>query len=64
MEVDFIFKVAGFGMIVAVLYWMFKTQNRDDLATVVSVVGMVTVLYITIQYIARFFEAVRTMFQL
>ncbi len=64
MQVDFIFKVAGFGMIVAVLYWMFKTQNRDDLATVVSVVGMVTVLYITIQYIAKFFEAVRTMFQL
>jgi stage III sporulation protein AC len=59
-----IFKIAGAGMIFVVLAMTFKSLNRDEMATIVALVGMITILAVVVKAVVSFFEAVRTMFQL
>lgn len=64
MDVDMIFKVAGIGIVVAVLNQVLKKTEREEMATMVTLTGIVVVLMMVIEMIGRLFESVRTIFQL
>ncbi len=64
MEIELIFKVAGVGIIVAVLNILLKKAERDEQALMTTLAGLVVVLMMLIQEIAELFEAVRTAFGL
>lgn len=62
MELDLIFKIAGVGIIVAVLSMLLKKADRDEYAMVVTIAGLIVVLAMIINEIAELFETVKTIF--
>ena len=46
MEVDLIFKIAGIGLIVAVLQQMLSKAGRDEFATLTVITGIVVIIAI------------------
>ena len=62
MEIELIFRVAGVGIIVAVLNILLKKAERDEQALMTTLAGLVVVLMMLIDYIEQLFDAVRTAF--
>lgn len=64
MNIDLLFKIAGVGIIVAVLHQILNKAGREDQAMMVTLAGMVIVLTIVIKEISELFQTVRTVFNL
>lgn len=64
MDVQMIFKIAAIGIVVAVLNQLLKNAQRDEMATMVSLTGVIVVLMMVITMVADLFTAVKTIFQL
>lgn len=62
VELDLIFRIAGVGIIVAVLSMLLKKADRDEYAMVVTIAGLIVVLAMIINEIAELFETVKTVF--
>ena len=62
MDIELIFKVAGVGMIVAVLNILLKKAERDEQALMTTLAGLVVVLMLMIGEIGELFETVRETF--
>lgn len=62
MDVSIIFKIAAIGIIITVVCQVLKKSDRDDIATVVSIVGLVIVLTVTVTMIGDLFETVKEIF--
>lgn len=62
MNVEIIFKIAAIGIIVAVICQVLKKSDRDDIAMLVGIAGLVVVLSMVVSIIADLFETVRTLF--
>lgn len=63
-SVDIIFKIAAIGILVTVICQVLKKSDRDDIATLVSLVGLIIVLTIVISMISDLFAAVKSIFEL
>lgn len=63
MNVDLIFKIAAVGIIVSILNQVLSRSGRDEMATVVTLAGLVVVLMIVVQQISALFDMVKTLFQ-
>lgn len=59
---DLIFKIAGTGIIIAILYRLLVQAGREEQALMLSIGGLIVVMLLVIQEISNLFEAVRTMF--
>ena len=64
MEIDLIFKIAGTGIIVAVLNLVLKRAEREEQAMMTTLAGLVVVLMMVVREIAALFTLVKTLFQL
>ncbi len=64
MDVDLIFKIAGIGIIVAVLNLVLKRAEREEQAMMTTLAGLIVVLMIIIDSINGLFETVKTVFGL
>lgn len=64
MDVSILFKITGIGIIITILCQVLKKADRDDIATVVSLVGLVLVLSVTVGLIGDLFESVKALFGL
>ena len=64
MNVDLVFQIAGIGIIIAVLNQLLSRAGRDDIALLVTIAGLVGVLYIVAQQISGLFDAVKGIFGL
>lgn len=64
MDIDLLFKIAGIGILVAVLYQILTKAGREDQAMMTTLAGMIIVLTIVIKEISTLFETVRTVFNL
>ena len=64
MDVDFIFKIAAIGMIVAVLNLVLTRAGREEQAMLTTLAGLVVVLMMVITQISELFTAIKTMFGL
>ena len=64
MEVDLIFKIAAIGILVAVLNQVLRRAGRDEQAMMTTLTGLVVVLMMVVQEIARLFDLVKTLFRL
>ncbi len=64
MEIDLIFKVAGIGIIVAVLNLVLKRAEREEQAMLTTLAGLVVVLMLVIGEIETLFETVKNVFGL
>ncbi|MBP0973103.1 MAG: stage III sporulation protein AC [Oscillospiraceae bacterium] len=64
MDIDLIFKIAGTGIIVAVLNIVLKKAERDEQAMMTTLAGLVVVLMLIIDQIGTLFETVKAVFGL
>lgn len=64
MDVDFIFKVAAIGIIVAVLNQLLVRSGREDQAMLTSLAGLVVVLLMLIKVIGELFSTIKSVFGL
>lgn len=64
MDVDFIFKVAGIGIIVAVLNQLLVRSGREEQAMLTTLAGLIVVLIMVVTEIGNLFETVKTVFGL
>ena len=62
MEIDSIFKVAGIGIIVAVLNLILKKADREEQAMMTTLAGLIVVLMMLITEISALFEEVKSVF--
>ena len=64
MDVDFIFRVAAIGIIVAVLNQLLVRSGREDQAMLTSLAGLVVVLLMLIDVIGELFTNIKSVFGL
>lgn len=60
--VDIIFKIAGLGMLTAVITQVLHKCGREDIGTMVSLVSVILVLLVVINMVNDFFGTVKAMF--
>ena len=63
-EIDLIFKIAGTGIIVAVLNLVLKRAEREEQAMMTTLAGLVVVLMLLVDQIGTLFERVKSVFGL
>jgi stage III sporulation protein AC len=64
MGLDMVLKVAGVGLVVAIMAIMLEQTGKKEQATFVTLAGVVVVLYIVIEGVSQVFSLVRSVFQL
>ena len=64
MNIDLIFKVAGIGIIVAVLNLVLKRAEREVQAMLTTLAGLIVVLMLVISEIQTLFDTVKSVFGL
>ncbi|MEG9429629.1 MAG: stage III sporulation protein AC [Christensenellaceae bacterium] len=64
MTVDIIFKIAAIGILVTVITQVLKKSDRDDMATLVSLVGLIIVLTLVINMVSELFDTIKNIFYL
>ena len=62
MNIALVLKVAGVGLVVAVAYQILQKSGRDELATYVSLAGVVIVMLLLVSEIDSLFRTIRRMF--
>lgn len=64
IEVDLLFKLAGLGVVVAVLSQVLNRAGREELGTLVTVVGLVIALFLVVDLISDLFSSLKSIFAL
>ena len=64
MDIDLIFKIAGTGIIVAVLNLVLKRAEREEQAMMTTLAGLIVVLVVIVREIGELFDTVKAVFGL
>ena len=64
MNVDLIFKVAGVGIVVAVLNQLLNRAGREEQALLTTIAGLIVVLYVLTTEIGGLFQSIKQIFDL
>lgn len=64
MDVGILFKMAAIGIIITVVCQILKKSDRDDIATLVSIVGLVIVLTVVVGMVGDLFDEIIKIFSL
>lgn len=64
MEIEIIFKIAAIGILTAVTNQILKHAGKDEIATLVTLAGVIIVLFMVINMISDLFITVKTLFNL
>ena len=62
MDISILFKMAAVGMIITIICQILKKSDRDDIATLVSIVGLVIVLLVVVGMVGDLFEEIQRVF--
>ncbi len=62
MDISIIFKLAAIGIVITIVCQLLKKSDRDDISTVVSIVGLVIALTIAVTMIGDLFDTIRNIF--
>lgn len=62
MNIDIIFKIAGVGIITAVINNILEKSDKKEIATLVTLTGLVIVLTMVISLLGGLFNTLKTMF--
>lgn len=64
MSIDIIFKIAAIGILITVITQVLKKSDRDDIATLVALAGLIIVLTLVINMISELFTLIKNIFYL
>ena len=64
MDISIIFKIAAVGIIVSVIGQILKHSGREEMTFLLSLAGLVIVLFWIVPYISELFKTMQDMFSL
>ena len=64
MGIDIIFKIAGIGILTAVVNSILKYSGKDEIATLTTLSGVIVVLLMIVNLISELFTTVKSLFSL
>lgn len=64
MNVDIILKIAGVGILTAIVCIILKRSDRDDIATFATLAGLIVVIVLVIDMVGGLFDSVRSILSL
>ena len=64
MSISIIFKIAAVGIIVTILGQVLKHSGREEQAFLLSLTGLIIVLFWILPYISKLFETMETLFMM
>lgn len=64
MEISLIFKIAAVGIIISILNQLLKHSGRDEQAFLMTLAGLIIVLYWILPYIVDLFDAMNKLLQM
>ena len=64
MDIEFIFKIAAIGIIIAVLNMVLIRSGREEQAMLTTLAGVIVVLMMIIPQISNMFSTVKSLFNL
>ena len=64
MNIDFVFRIAGIGVVVTVISQLLSRAGRDDIAMLATLSGLVLALLMVVNVISDFFGSLKILFAL
>lgn len=64
MDISVLFKMAAIGIVITVICQILKKSDRDDIATLVSIVGLIIVLTVVVGRVGDLFSEIKRIFDL
>lgn len=64
MDIGIIFKIGAVGLIITLITQILKKSERDDIATLVVITGIVIVFSFVVTMISDLFENIKNIFNL
>lgn len=64
MTVDIIFKIAGIGIVTAIIVQLLKKADKEEIATLVTLAGLILTLLMVIDMISVLLDTIKDVFQL
>lgn len=64
MDVSIILKIAAVGLLTAVVNQILKKADKDEIATLTTLAGLVIVLLMVVNMVSELFETLRALFLL
>ena len=64
MSVNIIFKIAAIGIVITVLGQVLKHSGREEHAFLLSLAGLIIVLFWIVPYFSQLFETMETLFNI
>ncbi len=64
MDIAIILKIAAVGIITAIATMLLKRSGREEISTVVSVVGLVVALVMMLDVIVQLYDTLQSLFDL
>ena len=62
MDIGILFKMAAIGIVITVICQILKKSDRDDIATLVSLVGFVIVMIVVVDMVGDLFDEIQHVF--
>ncbi len=62
LDIDIIFRIAGIGILISVLNMVLKQAGKEEQAQMLTLAGVVIVLFMVVQMIQRLFADIRAVF--
>lgn len=62
MDITILFKMAAMGIIITVICLILKKSDRDDIAMMVSIVGLVIVMLVVVGMVGDLFSEIQRVF--
>ena len=62
MDIEIIFKIAAVGILTAVINQILKIAGKDEIATFVTLAGIIVVLFSVVGMISDLFNTVKSLF--
>ena len=64
MDINLIFQIAGIGIVVAVINQLLSRAGRDEQALLITIAGLIVVLFILTERIGELFDSIKRIFNL
>ncbi|MDD7793944.1 stage III sporulation protein AC [Clostridium sp. 'White wine YQ'] len=62
LDISLLFKIGAAGLLIVILERVLKSSGKDDVATLTNIAGVVIILLMLVNLIAKLFDSIKTMF--
>lgn len=64
MDIGILFKIAGVGIITAIINVVLKKSDKDEIATFVTIAGLIIVTLLVVDMLGGLFDSLKSVFRL